>query len=99
MSMPTVALEQTSVLTRGDDLAASAVSVSSSWPAMSIHSDRRQSTSPRPSLMLAEGMDVPSVAAVLGHASPAVTMSVYAHAVGRSVARATEQLAAAIGEW
>lgn len=33
------------------------------------------------SLLLAEGLPVPAVAARLGHASPAVTMTVYAHAL------------------
>jgi integrase len=34
------------------------------------------------SLLLAEGLAVPAVSARLGHASPAITLSVYAHAVG-----------------
>ena len=51
------------------------------------------------SLMIAEGMDVASVAGTLGHASPAVTMSVYAHALNRGVARATSAIAEAVGEW
>ncbi len=51
------------------------------------------------SVMLAEGMDVAAVGAVLGHASPAVTMSVYAHALGARKVAATDAIAAAVGEW
>lgn len=47
------------------------------------------------SLLLAEGLSVPEVAARLGHASPAVTMAVYAHKVpGQD--RAREVLARAV---
>jgi integrase len=51
------------------------------------------------SLMIAEGMDVAAVAAVLGHASPAVTTSIYAHALRRTKARATAVIADAVGQW
>ena len=51
------------------------------------------------SLMIAEGMDLAAVGAVLGHASPAVTMAVYAHAIDRTKAAATDSIAAAVGDW
>jgi len=51
------------------------------------------------SLMIAEGMDVAAVGAVLGHASAAVTMAVYAHAIERTKAAATDSIAAAVGDW
>ena len=51
------------------------------------------------SLMIAEGMDLAAVGAVLGHASPAMTMSVYAHAIERTKAAATDSIAAAVGDW
>jgi integrase len=51
------------------------------------------------SLMIAEGMDIAAVAAVLGHASPAVTTSVYAHALRRTQARATAVISEAVGQW
>jgi len=51
------------------------------------------------SLMIAEGMDLAAVGSVLGHASPAVTMSVYAHAIERTKAAATDSIAAAVGDW
>lgn len=51
------------------------------------------------SLMIANGADVATVSGVLGHASPAVTLSVYSHALGRSVTRATEAIADAVGTW
>jgi integrase len=51
------------------------------------------------SLMFANGVDIATVSGVLGHASPAVTLSVYSHALGRNVARATEAIASAVGEW
>jgi len=44
-------------------------------------------------------MDLAAVGAVLGHASPAVTMSIYAHAIERTKAAATDAIAAAVGEW
>lgn len=51
------------------------------------------------SVMLAGGMDPAAVGAVLGHASPAVTMSVYAHALGARKVAATDAIAAAVGDW
>ena len=51
------------------------------------------------SLMIADGMDLAAVGSVLGHASPAVTMSIYAHAIERTKAAATDSIAAAVGEW
>lgn len=51
------------------------------------------------SLMLAEGTDVAAVGTVLGHASPAVTMSVYAHALSARKVAATDAIAAAVGDW
>jgi len=51
------------------------------------------------SLMIGRGMDVAAVAAVLGHASPAVTTAVYAHALSGRTARATAEIAEAVGPW
>lgn len=51
------------------------------------------------SLMIAERPDIAAVSAVLGHASPAVTSSVYAHALNRTKTRATTAIADAIGPW
>ncbi|MGE4055760.1 MAG: site-specific integrase [Vicinamibacterales bacterium] len=45
-------------------------------------------------LMLEAGESVPTVAEYLGHATPAVTMTVYAHAVPGSNKRAAERLGA-----
>ena len=43
---------------------------------------------------LAAGLSVPEVSASAGHASPAVTTQLYAHAVRRSARSASEQLEA-----
>ena len=43
-------------------------------------------------MLLEAGQSVPTVAEYLGHASPAVTMAVYAHAVPGSNRRAAERL-------
>lgn len=51
------------------------------------------------SLMIDSGMNPAAVGDVLGHASPAVTMSVYAHALARASVVATDSIAAAVGEW
>lgn len=48
-------------------------------PALHLHDLRHQHAS----VLIAEGLPVPEVAARLGHASPSVTMSVYAHQVRR----------------
>jgi integrase len=45
-------------------------------------------------LMLEAGETVPTVAECLGHATPAVTMTIYAHAVPGSKKRAAERLGA-----
>jgi integrase len=39
-------------------------------------------------MLLAEGLPVPAVAARLGHASPAITMGIYAHALPGQDAKA-----------
>jgi integrase len=49
------------------------------------------------SLLLEAGLPVPQVAQRLGHATPQVTMSVYAHALNRSDREAAEVLQRAIG--
>lgn len=52
------------------------------------------------SLMIAEGMSVPYIACVLGHASPAITLSTYAHvfASAEHGDRARERMELAFGE-
>jgi integrase len=45
------------------------------------------------SLMLANGYPVPTVAAILGHSTPAMTLQIYAHAVPRHVVRAPRNIA------
>jgi len=52
------------------------------------------------SLLLQEGLPVPLVSARLGHATPAITMSVYAHTIGdhdRAAATAIERAIAECG--
>ena len=44
------------------------------------------------SLLLAQGLPVPAVSARLGHANPSITMSVYAHAIGKGDAAAAEAI-------
>jgi len=51
------------------------------------------------SIMIADGMDIASVAGTLGHSSAATTLSVYSHALKRSVLKATDAIASAVGEW
>ena len=48
------------------------------------------------SLMLAGGQDIASVSAILGHASPAITLSVYSHAVPHRLQAGADALARAI---
>jgi integrase len=47
-------------------------------------------------MLLEAGETVPTVAEYLGHASPAVTMAVYAHAVPGAKRRAAERLEALV---
>lgn len=49
------------------------------------------------SLLLAQGLPIPAVSQRLGHANSAITMAVYAHALGKDD-RATEAIAKAIGK-
>lgn len=49
------------------------------------------------SLLLAEGLPVPEVSRRLGHATPAITMAVYAHAIGHED-RGAEAMERALGE-
>jgi integrase len=58
-------------------------------PAVGMHGLRHLSAS----MMLQEGVSVPLVAQRLGHATPAITMRVYAHAIGQG----DKTAAAAIG--
>lgn len=51
------------------------------------------------SLMIAEGYDVAAVSATLGHANPAVTLTVYSHAFKRTKAAATAAISEAVGSW
>lgn len=62
-------------------------------PAARLH-DLRHSTG---SLLLAEGLDPAAVAAVLGHSTPAITMSIYAHATSTAQQRTREALERAFG--
>jgi integrase len=45
------------------------------------------------SILLHQGLSIPEVSKRLGHASPAITMSVYAHDLGESDANATDAIA------
>lgn len=49
------------------------------------------------SLLLAQGLPVPAVSQRLGHANSAITMAVYAHAIGKDDSAATAAIARAIG--
>lgn len=49
------------------------------------------------SLLLAQGVPIPAVSARLGHANSAVTMSVYAHHLGKGDAAATAAIEKALG--
>jgi integrase len=49
------------------------------------------------STLLANGQDIPTVAATLGHSSPAVTMRVYAHALESKKAEAAARMDALFG--
>ncbi len=49
------------------------------------------------STLLASGQDVPTVAATLGHSSPAVTMRIYAHALTSKKAEAAARMDALFG--
>jgi integrase len=51
------------------------------------------------SLLIAEGTPITDVAAMLGHANPNVTLSVYSHALKAGVEHATSVLSTAMGEW
>jgi integrase len=50
------------------------------------------------SLLLAEGLPIPAVSQRLGHANSAITMAVYAHAIGKDDSAATQAIARAIGD-
>ena len=47
-------------------------------------------------LMLASGVDIPSVAAILGHSQNSTTLNIYAHAVPSRLSAATDALQRAI---
>ncbi len=49
------------------------------------------------SILLAEGLPIPAVSQRLGHANSAVTMAIYAHAIGKDDSAATEAIERAIG--
>lgn len=48
------------------------------------------------SLLLREGLPVPAVSARLGHSTPAITMGVYAHAIGKGDAAAAQAISLAL---
>ncbi len=50
------------------------------------------------SLLLAQGLPIPAVSQRLGHANSAITLAVYAHAIGKDDSAATAAIARAIGE-
>ena len=50
------------------------------------------------SLLLSEGLPVPVVSQRLGHATPAITMAVYAHALGRGDKAAAEAIGRALAQ-
>jgi integrase len=49
------------------------------------------------SVMLAKGVPVPEVSALAGHANPAVTMGIYAHALPNTGGRAIEAMQSVVG--
>lgn len=51
------------------------------------------------SMLIAEGVDVAAVGAVLGHANPSITLGVYSHAFARTKSAATAAVADAVGTW
>ena len=50
------------------------------------------------SLLLAQGLPIPAVSQRLGHANSAITMSTYAHYLGRDDTQATEAIGRALGQ-
>lgn len=61
-------------------------------PAMTPHGLRHLHAS----LLLAQGLPVPMVSQRLGHANPGITMSIYAHAIGREDGAATRAIGRAM---
>ena len=49
------------------------------------------------SLLIAQGVDVRTVASLLGHAQASTTLDIYAHAVDKNKCKAQEKLGKAIG--
>ena len=51
------------------------------------------------SLLIAQGVDVRTVASLLGHAQASTTLDIYAHAFDKNKRKAQEKLGKAIGLW
>ena len=60
---------------------------------LSVHSLRHTNAS----LLIAQGVDVRTVASLLGHAQASTTLDIYAHAFDKNKRKAQEKLGKAIG--
>ena len=63
------------------------------WTAEGIYSLRHTNAS----LLIAQGVDVRTVASLLGHAQASTTLDIYAHAFDKNKRKAQEKLGKAIG--
>ena len=64
-----------------------------SWTYYADHSLRHTNAS----LLIAQGVDVRTVASLLGHAQASTTLDIYAHAFDKNKRKAQEKLGKAIG--
>ena len=62
---------------------------------LNVHSLRHTNAS----LLIAQGVDVRTVASLLGHAQASTTLDIYAHAFDKNKRKAQEKLGKAIGLW
>ena len=62
-----------------------------------LHIDFSLSMTSNPSLLIAQGVDVRTVASLLGHAQASTTLDIYAHAFDKNKRKAQEKLGKAIG--
>lgn len=60
---------------------------------LSVHSLRHTNAS----LLIAQGVDVRTVASLLGHAQASTTLDIYAHAFDKNKCKAQEKLGKSIG--
>ena len=63
------------------------------WKDLNVHSLRHTNAS----LLIAQGVDVRTVASLLGHAQASTTLDIYAHAFDKNKRKAQEKLGKAIG--